>query len=97
MCFTHEMPWHDGQTCDEYESLRDNGDPSFAETREWIRTNTKPCPGCQVGIRKGEACFHMTCKILSLLTRVVQLLSIFDRLAVLPSVLLAMSRRFGGY
>jgi hypothetical protein len=82
MCFTHEMPWHDGLTCDEYESLRDYGDPNFAETREWIRTNTKPCPSCQVGIQKGEACFHMTCKVPSLLNHVVQLLSISGRLPV---------------
>ena len=82
MCFTHEMPWHDGLTCDEYESQRDHGDPSFAETREWIRTNTKDCPGCQVGIQKGEACFHMTCKVPSLLICMVHLLSIFGRLAV---------------
>ncbi|KAL2070311.1 hypothetical protein VTL71DRAFT_13337 [Oculimacula yallundae] len=61
MCFKHEMPWHDGLTCDEYDSVRDHGDPSYGETQEWIRTNTKPCPGCQVGIQKGEACFHMTC------------------------------------
>ncbi|KAF8853175.1 hypothetical protein BDZ45DRAFT_729656 [Acephala macrosclerotiorum] len=61
MCFTHEMPWHEGQTCAEYESMRDHGDPAYDETREWIRTNTKPCPECGVGIQKGEACFHMTC------------------------------------
>ncbi|KAG4433734.1 hypothetical protein IFR05_010786 [Cadophora sp. M221] len=61
MCFKHEMPWHEGLTCDEYDSVRDHGDPSYGETQEWIRTNTKPCPGCQVGIQKGEACFHMTC------------------------------------
>ncbi|KAK0120554.1 hypothetical protein ONS96_010757 [Cadophora gregata f. sp. sojae] len=61
MCFKHEMPWHEGLTCDEYDSIREHGDPSYGETQEWIRTNTKPCPGCQVGIQKGEACFHMTC------------------------------------
>jgi hypothetical protein len=66
MCFDHEMPWHYGLTCDEYDNLRDHGDPSFAETQEWIRTNTKPCPGCQTGIQKGEDCFHMTCKFLVL-------------------------------
>jgi len=61
MCFKHEIPWHRGLTCDEYESQRDHGDPSFAETREWIRTNTKPCPRCQTPIQKGPDCFHMTC------------------------------------
>lgn len=65
MCFKHQMPWHEGLTCDEYDNQRDHGDPNYGETQEWIRTNTKPCPGCQVGIQKGEACFHMTCKSLS--------------------------------
>ncbi|KAI9053169.1 hypothetical protein LZ554_003435 [Drepanopeziza brunnea f. sp. 'monogermtubi'] len=41
--------------------VRYHGNPSYGETQEWIRTNTKPCPGCRVGIQKGEACFHMTC------------------------------------
>ncbi|KUJ10938.1 uncharacterized protein LY89DRAFT_626540 [Mollisia scopiformis] len=63
MCYQHSMPWHEGLTCAEYDSQRDHGDPSYAQTREWIRTNTKPCPNgdCRTDIQKGEACFHMTC------------------------------------
>jgi len=61
MCFTHSMPWHKGLTCEQYDSRRDHGDPDFQQTQEWIRDNTKPCPGCQQNIQKGEHCFHMTC------------------------------------
>ncbi|KAH8657140.1 hypothetical protein BGZ60DRAFT_545625 [Tricladium varicosporioides] len=63
MCFKHQVPWHEEQTCIEYESQRDHGDPNFTKTQAWIRTNTKECPNptCEVNIQKGEKCFHMTC------------------------------------
>lgn len=64
MCFVHSMPWHEGQTCEQYDSIRAHGDPEFQQTRDWIRENTKPCPGCGENIQKGEYCFHMTCKCL---------------------------------
>jgi hypothetical protein len=67
MCFTHQTPWHDGMSCDHYESQRAHGDPDYAKTQKWLRTNTKNCPGqtCGVSIQKGDACFHMTCKLVS--------------------------------
>ncbi|KAK0724287.1 hypothetical protein B0H67DRAFT_567578 [Lasiosphaeris hirsuta] len=61
MCFVHSMPWHAGQSCAQYDSVRDHGDPEFQQTQDWIRNNTKPCPGCNENIQKGEYCFHMTC------------------------------------
>ena len=65
MCFTHQTPWHGGMACDQYESQRAHGDPDHAQTQEWLRANTKNCPGqaCGVSIQKGNACFHMTCKL----------------------------------
>ncbi len=64
MCYRHQLPWHDGFTCDEYDSQREHGDPAFSHTQDWLDQNTKPCPGpsCGVNITKGEGCFHMTCK-----------------------------------
>lgn len=62
MCFVHSMPWHAGQTCAQYDSLRAHGDPEFQQTQDWIKKNTKPCPGCKENIQKGEYCFHMTCE-----------------------------------
>ncbi|KAK3354056.1 hypothetical protein B0T25DRAFT_591326 [Lasiosphaeria hispida] len=61
MCFVHSVPWHAGQSCAQYDSVRAHGDPEFQQTRDWIRDNTKPCPGCSENIQKGEYCFHMTC------------------------------------
>jgi hypothetical protein len=63
MCYRHQLPWHNGFTCDEYDSQRDFGDPAFSHTQDWLSQNTKPCPGpyCHINITKGEGCFHMTC------------------------------------
>ena len=60
MCYTHSIPWHTGQTCEQYNS--DQGDPSSQLSREWITGNTKKCPKCKVNIEKGNNCFHMTCE-----------------------------------
>jgi len=62
MCFRHQVPWHAGQTCLEYEEAK--GDPDFSATREWLRNNTKSCPGmCGASVEKNEGCFHMTCQV----------------------------------
>ncbi|KAF4978864.1 hypothetical protein FZEAL_4824 [Fusarium zealandicum] len=61
MCYYHSMPWHKGQTCEQFDSMRQHGDPEFQQTRDWIARNTKPCPYCRENIEKGESCFHMTC------------------------------------
>ncbi|KAK3933601.1 hypothetical protein QBC46DRAFT_301019 [Diplogelasinospora grovesii] len=63
MCYRHQIPFHRGLTCEQYDSQREHGDPSYKQTQEWISKNSKPCPGvgCGVNITKGEACFHMTC------------------------------------
>jgi hypothetical protein len=64
MCFGHSVPWHAGVTCEQYDNVREHGDPDFVKTRAWISMNTKPCPGpgCGENIQKGECCFHMTCE-----------------------------------
>jgi hypothetical protein len=47
-------------------SRREQCCPGFAEdaaeTDEWLRRNTKPCPRCKVRIEKNGGCRHMTCK-----------------------------------
>ncbi|KAH6953372.1 hypothetical protein DER45DRAFT_575760 [Fusarium avenaceum] len=63
MCFTHQVKWHEGLTCEQYESLKRTGDPESEETQKWIATNTKPCPECGIHVQKGNGCFHMTCSL----------------------------------
>lgn len=65
MCFTHQIPWHDGLSCDQYDSQREHGDPDYQQTQDWMQSNSKNCPGCRVNIEKGNACFHMTCKLIA--------------------------------
>lgn len=62
MCFEHQVKWHNGLTCEQFDSLKENGDPEFEETQDWISKNTKACPECGVSVQKGEGCFHMTCE-----------------------------------
>jgi hypothetical protein len=69
-CFTHAVPWHEGQSCDQFESQREHGDPEYAQTQNWIRQNSKPCPGCSANVEKDAGCFHMTCEYLLPVVRV---------------------------
>jgi len=55
-CLTHRMPWHEGQTCEEFDR-RTHGrrrDDSEAEGRS--------CPRCKKRIYKEIGCDHMTCE-----------------------------------
>jgi hypothetical protein len=65
MCFTHQIPWHEGMSCNQYDSQREHGDPDYQQTQGWLTTNSKNCPGanCGVSIEKGTGCFHMTCEL----------------------------------
>ncbi|KAF5648953.1 e3 ubiquitin ligase ARI7 [Fusarium sp. NRRL 52700] len=62
MCFQHQVKWHVDLTCEEFDSMQENGDPRFSETRDWVNANTKQCPSCGVNTQKGPGCFHMTCE-----------------------------------
>ncbi|RIA99021.1 hypothetical protein C1645_718480 [Glomus cerebriforme] len=59
-CYTHDIPWHAGQTCTEYENNKNGNDE---ETQKFISKETKPCPRCNVRIIKNEGCDHMTCRM----------------------------------
>ncbi|TVY74129.1 putative E3 ubiquitin-protein ligase ARI7 [Fusarium oxysporum f. sp. cubense] len=63
MCFEHQIKWHNDLTCEEFDSMEENGDPRFHETRDWVNANTKQCPSCGVNTQKGPGCFHMTCTL----------------------------------
>ncbi|KAG4273369.1 hypothetical protein FPRO04_09733 [Fusarium proliferatum] len=63
MCFQHQVKWHVDLTCEEFDSMKENGDPRFRETRDWVNSNTKQCPSCGVNAQKGPGCFHMTCTL----------------------------------
>jgi IBR domain, a half RING-finger domain len=61
MCFNHQVPWHDGYTCQEYETSH----PQAAITKtteEMLAKMSKPCPGCGIAVQKEGGCNHMSCK-----------------------------------
>ncbi len=59
-CYTHDIPWHQDLTCDEYDVNRRGDDEA---TQDLLARETKPCPKCGVRIIKNDGCDHMTCRI----------------------------------
>ncbi|KAF1938647.1 hypothetical protein EJ02DRAFT_354090 [Clathrospora elynae] len=62
-CITHNVAWHKGETCSEYD-YRKNKYLKRAEelaTQKLMRDTTKKCPGCKRKVEKSYGCDHMTC------------------------------------
>ena len=60
-CFKHQVKWHQGYTCNEYDMYH----PGSAITKsdeETIKRTTKACPHCSWRIQKDGGCSHMVCK-----------------------------------
>src|SRR5579871_371355 len=69
-CIRHDIPWHEGETCQEYEHRKSERKIRDEEqTRRTIERTTKKCPGngCSWNIEKNRGCDHMTCESLRLL------------------------------
>jgi hypothetical protein len=68
-CWTHHMPWHSGQTCDEYEVERKERVAQEVASMQILDETTKICPNTKCGLHvvKISDCDHMTCKSLNLL------------------------------
>ncbi|QRV87120.1 RING finger protein [Ceratobasidium sp. AG-Ba] len=69
-CFKHDMIWHEGMTCKEFDRALQQTHPERAKqikaSGKWLKKNAKTCPnkGCGRWIEKIEGCDHMTCKSL---------------------------------
>lgn len=64
LCIHHKVPWHEGDTCKEYD-YRTNGSLKRVEEQSSEKTKkdtTKPCPKCKAPIEKNDGCDHMRCK-----------------------------------
>lgn len=63
VCTTHEVPFHDGETCEEYnERTKIVWKKQEEQSIQTISRISKPCPNCQVNIQKTQGCDEMTCK-----------------------------------
>ncbi|KAI4730217.1 hypothetical protein E4T49_02023 [Aureobasidium sp. EXF-10728] len=59
-CMVCEIPWHEGETCDQYQARHDN---EIIQTESLIRQTSKICPGgCGARIERNGGCPHMTCR-----------------------------------
>ncbi|CAD0111262.1 unnamed protein product, partial [Aureobasidium uvarum] len=58
-CMACEIPWHEGETCDQYQARHDD---EIIQTEALIRQTSKICPGgCGARIERNGGCPHMLC------------------------------------
>ncbi|KZO93620.1 hypothetical protein CALVIDRAFT_245668 [Calocera viscosa TUFC12733] len=64
-CSAHDIPWHEGMTCAQYDQSRRGwlrGEQwKERKVRLWVKRKTKKCPGCGTHIERSEGCDHITC------------------------------------
>jgi hypothetical protein len=71
-CTTHNIPLHDGKTCEQYDKDKRDEELPEAEraTNEEVEKCSVMCPGegCGYRIQKSDGCDHITCKLFALYT-----------------------------
>src|SRR4051812_24645680 len=50
-CFKHQVKWHEGFTCDQWDEHIQSTTKNENMTEKWISTETKPCPAENCGRR----------------------------------------------
>ncbi|KAF1918297.1 hypothetical protein BDU57DRAFT_537869 [Ampelomyces quisqualis] len=65
-CIRHEVPFHYGESCDEYDvRKRWESIPMTEEDKAckaFVEATSMVCPGCKARVHKSSGCNHMTCK-----------------------------------
>jgi hypothetical protein len=62
VCTVHEIPFHDGETCEAYDERKKVVPKDEEASKQAIARLSKPCPNCQVNIEKNGGCDEMICK-----------------------------------
>lgn len=64
-CVKHRRPWHEGQTCQEFDlddAQIERLEEEEATAKLLSREATSICPKCGQGVTKSEGCDHMRCQ-----------------------------------
>ncbi|KZT62419.1 hypothetical protein CALCODRAFT_202395 [Calocera cornea HHB12733] len=62
-CFRHDVPWHEGMTCKEYERSKEVKPimKKESQTIRRIEKKTRACPRCKAPVEKNGGCDNMYC------------------------------------
>ncbi|KAH8893699.1 hypothetical protein GQ53DRAFT_644445 [Thozetella sp. PMI_491] len=60
-CIHHNVPWHRGETCEQYDRRNRQRRKDDKASEEAVRKSSKTCPGCKVATHKFDGCNHITC------------------------------------
>jgi len=61
-CIRHNVPWHKGETCDEYDRRNKQRKKDDKASEQTIKKTSKKCPECKKDVHKFTGCNHITCK-----------------------------------
>jgi hypothetical protein len=89
-CFTHQMPWHEGMTCLDYDQTHRRQNEENEASLALLRNVGLICPSCSLPGIKVSGCDHMTCTSLSCPPKILSQLILLLRSSVLLSVLLSL-------
>ena len=64
-CVFHGLPWHEGQTCEEFDCDDSQIERLEADeaTAKLLIASSQICPSCKQGVTKQDGCDHMQCKL----------------------------------
>ncbi|KAK0733426.1 hypothetical protein B0T26DRAFT_624713, partial [Lasiosphaeria miniovina] len=60
-CVAHDVPWHKGETCDEYDRRNRQRKKQEKASEDMIKKTSKNCPECNKAVHKYTGCNHITC------------------------------------
>jgi hypothetical protein len=60
-CYAHNVPWHEGRTCAEFDAEAAAANDEEEAAKVLRLRNVKQCPKCKFAIEKDGGCSHMRC------------------------------------
>ncbi|KAK0618101.1 hypothetical protein B0T17DRAFT_509660 [Bombardia bombarda] len=60
-CVTHNVAWHDGETCEEYDARNQQRKKDEKASEKIIKKTSRNCPRCKRDVHKYVGCNHITC------------------------------------